>query len=206
MKTIKQYLSVLLLTAVIFFCSVLTAQSQTMPRVLDTATISQQYEYLQGRTRIYNDFRAIREDMFQKIKENSKDSLRAALAGIAGLERSIVANEAEIDSLGNVLDGTREELDEAIRNRDNLSFLGIPMNKILYNLILWAVIAGLAFLLVLVFLMYSRSRIVSVQNQRDLDELKKEFEEYRDKARERYEKLTISHHNEIQRLKERKLR
>ena len=39
----------------------------TMPEVMDTGTFRQQLDFVEERTRIYNDFRAIREDIFQKI-------------------------------------------------------------------------------------------------------------------------------------------
>ena len=48
-----------------------TGQAQTtIPDVLLNGTLKEQMDYVQEKTRIYEDFRAIREDMFQKMKRN----------------------------------------------------------------------------------------------------------------------------------------
>ena len=67
----------------LFTCSFLLeipiASCQTaMPEVLDTGTLDNQFTYIHERTRIYENYRAIREDMFQKIRSNAMDSLTAA--------------------------------------------------------------------------------------------------------------------------------
>ncbi|MCK4748131.1 MAG: hypothetical protein KAT15_13875, partial [Bacteroidales bacterium] len=52
----------------------LTAQSP-MPAILDSASLESQLDYLQERTRIYNGFRAVRDDIFLKMHGNALDSL-----------------------------------------------------------------------------------------------------------------------------------
>ena len=47
-----------------------------LPDELLTNTIEGQINYLEERTGIYENYRAIREDMFQKINSNVLDSLR----------------------------------------------------------------------------------------------------------------------------------
>ena len=72
---------------------------RTMPEVLVQGTIKEQFDYLDGRTGIYNDFRAIREDMFQKIRSNTMDSLNAEKNNILELEDQILDHNMLIDSL-----------------------------------------------------------------------------------------------------------
>ena len=55
-----------------------TSAQYVTPAILDTATVESQLDYIQERTRIYNDFRAIRDDIFLKMKANVLDSLNAA--------------------------------------------------------------------------------------------------------------------------------
>ncbi len=174
----------------------------SMPEVLDTASLKEQFGYIEGRTRIYNDFRAIREDMFQRLSRNALDSLSAARKQIGALDRELNSTRQGADSLSGLLQESRQERDEAIRNRDSLSFLGISMNKLLYNTILWGIIAGLAFLAAILFLMFKGNHGRMTRAKKDLEELKEEFEAYRKQSRERYEKLVVSHHQEIKKLKE----
>lgn len=173
----------------------------SMPEILDNGTLEEQYEYLHDRTRIYNNFRAIREDMFQKIRSNSLDSLAGVKNDVLQLENQLNEANVMITSLQADLEATNGRLDEAIKNRDRLSFLGIPMNKILYNSIVWIIIASLAFLSGVLFLTNKRLLTTARRNKRDLEETREEFETHRKQARERYEQTVVKHHNELRKLK-----
>ena len=173
----------------------------TMPPVLDTASLESQLEYLQERTRIYNDYRAIRDDMFLKIKRNSLDSLNGAKLEILRLESELTEKAVEIDILNTDLSRTKNERDQAIRTKDSFSILGIQIQKVLYNTIMWIIVLGLAAAGVILFLMFRRGFAVTSQTKKELETIQEEFEEYRKSSREKYEKLVISHHNEIMKLK-----
>jgi uncharacterized membrane-anchored protein YhcB (DUF1043 family) len=203
MKTKIFHKSILLLSLTILSGIFFPAAAQTkMSAVMDTATLKEQLNYVQKHTKIYDNFRAIREDYFQKIKRNSLDSLKKEKKTVVSLNKTIDDLNKEVASLKEELSKTQQQLEEVTRTKDSLLFLGIRMNKAAYNVLLWGIITGLAVLLVILFLMYKRSHVVTVHTKRELEELKKEFEEYRKSTRERIEKMTISHHKEIQKLRE----
>ena len=174
---------------------------RSMPEVLDTGTIQEQLNYLEERTRIYNDFRAIREDMFQKIKTNTNDTLIIEKNNVLQLEGTIQVQDNTIDSLQVVLQATNQKLDLAIKNRDRMTFLGIPLHKILYNTIMWIAIAILAFTTVILLLSNKRVLSNAKRNKKDLEEIREEFDTYRKETRERQEQLVVKHHNELRKLK-----
>ena len=173
----------------------------TMPAVMDSASIGSQLEYLQERTRIYNDFRAIRDDIFLKMKENVTDSLNKEKLEVARLNSELTERNFQIESLNNDLARAREERDQAIRTKDSFSFIGIPMQKGLFSTIMWIIVVGLAVVGVILFLMFKRSYAITVQTKKELDNVKEECEEYRKSSREKYEKLVVAHHSEIMKLK-----
>jgi len=178
-----------------------TKAQNTMPEVLNEGTLKEQLEYLQERTRIYQDFRAIREDMFQKIKRNSLDSLNETKSEILQLENQLRSYGIRIDSLQSNLQETNTKLDEAIKNRDRMSFVGIPIHKTLYNSIMWIVIAGLILLTGILFLTAKRNITATLRTKKDLDETREEFETYRNESRIRQEQLVVKHHNELRKMK-----
>jgi len=178
-----------------------SAGQTSMPEVMDTASVREQLDYIQEHTRIYNDYRAIREDIFQKMKSNAIDSISQARTVIAGLNEELEESSREIEALNTDLQKAKEQRDQAIRTKDSLSFLGIQMNKIIYNTIMWIIVAGLAVLATMLFLLFKRTRAVTLQTRRELEETREEYESYRKTAREKYEKLVVSHHNEIMKLK-----
>ena len=61
-----------------------------MPEELNKSTLKEQLNYLDAHTRIYENYRAIREDMFQKIKRNATDTLSETKMKIAGLNISYI--------------------------------------------------------------------------------------------------------------------
>jgi hypothetical protein len=173
----------------------------SMPEVLNNGTLKQQLDYLNEKTRIYNGFRAVRDDMFLKMLTNSNDSLVAAKIDIIQLQVQLQALNDSINELQADLNNTNDKLEQAIINRDRLKFIGIPVHKSLYNSIMWIVIAALAVLSVILFLSAKRNFSVSKHLKKDLEEVKEEFEAYRKQTRERQEQLVVKHHNELKKMR-----
>lgn len=171
------------------------------PEVLDKGTLKEQMSYIEEKTRIYEDFRAIREDMFQKMKVNSLDSLNSAKSKIAGLMQLTVDLRTRIDSLNSSLAGTKESLQEMTRTKDSIKILGIGINKIAYNTIMWTIAGALLLLLGIGFLAFKRNLVVTRNTKKDYSELKNEYENYRQKSRLEREKMSMDHFNELKRLK-----
>jgi hypothetical protein len=202
MKTRFHFLSAtLLLGMAMVLANVNSLMGQNTREPLDTATLEGQLDYLQNRTRIYENFRAIREDMFQKIKRNAIDSLDAAKLDIAILNSELTERNVEIETLNSEMSRAQNERDQAIRTKDSFTLLGMEMNKGVYSTVLWVVILGLALFGTIMFLLFKRAHVVTSQTQKELEQLKEEFEEHKKSSREKYEKLVVSHHNEIMKLK-----
>jgi len=194
-------LSLILFLLLIGHTASLVRGQSSMPEVLDTGTLKQQLDYLREKTRIYNGFRAVRDDMFLKILTNSNDSLVSAKNDILQLQVQLQELSDSIGELQADFNNTNDKLDLAIKNRDRLKFIGMPVHKSLYNSIMWIVIAALAFLSVILFLSAKRNFSASRQLKNDLEEVKEEFEAYRKQSRERQEQLVVKHHNELRKMK-----
>jgi len=173
----------------------------TMPDVLLRNSLTEQMNYIQEKTRIYENYRAIREDMFQKIKGNALDSLSSAKNRIAELNILAKRLNHTIDSINASFQKTRSELAEATRTKNNIRVFGSEVNKILYNTILWTVIAGLLVILGIGFMAFKRNLAVTNCTRKDIKELKEEFEAYRKSSREAREKMSMDHFNELKKLR-----
>ncbi len=191
----------LLLSLMMALPGVNPLMGQNTREPLDTASLEGQLDYIQNRTRIYENFRAIREDMFQKIKRNAIDSLNAAKLDIATLNSELTERNMEIETLNTDLGRARNERDEAIRTKDSFTLFGLEMNKGVYSTILWIIILALALFGTVMFLLFKRAHVVTTQTQKELENMKEEYEEHKKSSREKYEKLVVSHHNEIMKLK-----
>jgi hypothetical protein len=178
----------------------LQAQSGALA-VQDSAALEAQLDYIHENTRIYNDYRAIREDVFQKLRQNIRDSLSLIRRGALQLNSKISEQDSQIESLQTDLRRANNERDDAVKNRDSLSILGIQMKKGIYNTIMWLITLGLAVMSVLMFSLFKRAHMVTKEVKSELESIQDEFEEYRKSSREKYEKLVVSHHSEIMKLK-----
>lgn len=200
-KRVQRYSRKLMMSAFIMSGLWYASNAQTLSEVLDTASIENQLNSIHQRTRVYDNFRAIRDDVFLKMKGNVNDSLNETKLDIARLNSNLADQNFQIETLNSDLTRTKNERDEAIRNKDSMSFIGIQMNKVLYNSILWFVILGLLIVSAVLFLLFKRAHAVTSQVKGELGTMQKEFEEHKKSSREKYEKLVVSHHNEIMKLK-----
>jgi len=135
------------------------------------------------------------------MRKNVLDSLDQSKLEIARLNSELTDREFEIETLSSDLRRVRNEKDQAIRTKDALLFLGIEMNKALYNTIMWIIVLGLAAGVIILILLFKRSHVVTVQTKQELENIQEEYESYRKSSREKYEKLVVNHHNEIMKLK-----
>jgi hypothetical protein len=180
----------------------ITAKGQaTMPDELTKNSIKEQLTYLDEKTRIYENYRAVREDMFQKIKRNVIDTLASVRNTIYGLENLTANLKNTTDSINIILSTTRTSLEETTATKNSISILGMEINKGAYNTVMWTIIAILAIALTLGFLLFKRNLFVTIRTGKELKELKDEFEAYRQSARIAREKMSMDHFNEMQRLK-----
>ena len=202
MKTSIRYVALLLgLLFLIMTGSVALRAQYTMPAEMDSSSIESQLNYLRERTRIYNDYRAIRDDIFLKMRSNVLDSLSEAKLEIARQNSELEERDFQIETLQSDLERAKNERDQAIRTKDALSFLGINLNKALYNTIMWVVVLALAAVAIILFLLFKRAHLLTKQTKKELENIEEEYESYRKSSREKYEKLVVNHHNEIMKLK-----
>lgn len=190
----------LTLLLVVMILPVIFGQS-SLPEDLISKPLEDQLNYLERRTRIYENYRAIREDMFQRLKQNVNDSVAFDRKTIASLNNTVRNLNRKIDSLGQNLDSTKVILYEMTTTKNSIKMLGMTVNKVLYNSIMWTIIAGLLVLLAIGFLAFRGTVQLMKRTKKDLEELKEEFEVYRKTSREAREKMSMDHFNELRRLR-----
>jgi FtsZ-binding cell division protein ZapB len=188
--------------AIFFTILPFTGRSQTsLPEPLLKGSVREQMDYIQEKTRIYEDYRAIREDMFQQLKKNAIDTLRAAKAEINSLKNNSNQLNLTIDSLGDSIETLQNNLDHMVKTKNSISLFGLEINKTAYNGVMWTIIVVLAALLGIGFLAFKRNRAVTIQTRKEIEELKREFEAYRKASREAREKMSMAHFNELKKLR-----
>jgi hypothetical protein len=173
----------------------------TIPEILLRGSIKEQMEYIQEKTRIYEEYRAIREDMFQKLKGNALDTINAAKTEIIMHEKNARILDLRIDSLNSSIEAAKADLDHMTKTKNSIGLFGFEINKKAYNAVLWTIIVVLSGFLTIGFLAYKRNHKITVSTKKEFEELKKEFEAYRKASREAREKMSMAHFNELKKLR-----
>jgi hypothetical protein len=198
----KQVLIRSVLTITVLVIAFMKAEGQTaMPDVLLKNSLNEQLNYLDEHTKIYESYRAIREDMFQKLKANVSDTMSGVKNKIAGLYLTRSVLTMKIDSLTKNLAATNASLDETTKSKNSISVIGLEINKSTYNKVMWTILAGLIAALVLGFLAFKRNMSILTDTKKEFQDLKDEFEAYRKTSREAREKMTMAHFLELKKLK-----
>jgi hypothetical protein len=191
-----------LLAFALIASSVVAATGQArIPTEITSSTIREQIQYVEDHTRIYENYRAIREDIYQKVNRNFLDTLKAEKTRIAELNNLTADLVSQTDSLGVLLEETRARLEEVTATKNSITVLGIEVRKKVYNTIMWTLLGGLVFLLVLGFLIFKRNVVVLIRTEKDLAELKEEFNAYRQSSRLAREKVEMDLFRANQKLK-----
>jgi hypothetical protein len=190
------FLSLLILTV-----SLYSNGQSPMPDALMKGSVQEQVNAIYERTKVFENYRAVREDMFQKLIGNLADTVKVSTEKLRTLGNNLILLNRKVDSLTNELKTTQSSLQEAVTTKNSFRIFGREVNKSSYNATMWIVVIGLAVFAVFVFFLFKRSIVLMHQAEKELKEMKNEFLEYRKSAREAREKMSMDHFNEIKRLR-----
>jgi hypothetical protein len=197
----KVNFKIVLIFAVIIIAAARANSQTVIPPELTGNALKEQIKYMEEHTRIYENYRAIREDMYQKLNTNILDTLAAKQSIITGLKNITTSLKAENDSLKTLQEITSKNLEEMTATKNSIKVLGIEVNKGSYNSIMWIIVAGLICVLSIGFLGFKKCLVNSLRTGKELEKLREEFEAYRQSSRITREKLEMDHFNEIKKLK-----
>jgi hypothetical protein len=200
-KLRQKYLFILLLLITSPAINSLHAQQSAVRGSVDRGSVEDRFNFILKESVTSEDSKIVKGWWLYHLKTFVIDTMKSLQNEIVLLQNSVKNTTSDFDSLNTELKTTNDKLIAAINEKNNISFIGIPMNKNAYNSLVWSIIGGLTFLVAIFILFFKRSNIVSVQTKRDLDELKNEFEAFRKRALEREEKLVRKHHDEMQKYR-----
>ncbi|MDP4704435.1 MAG: hypothetical protein NWS05_05195 [Polaribacter sp.] len=173
------------------------SQAETTEPITESKTIEGQFYKMYRISSTYQAYKVIDKDAFIVLKNNVLDSIKKTKKALVEL-KNLLKNEREtITYLNESINKTQLELENALSKKDTISFLGIPLSKLIYNLILWTIIIGLAGGLGFFVFKFFRSNVLTKQAQENLITVEEEFEAHRKKALEREQKLRRQLQDEI---------
>lgn len=118
-------------------------------------------------------------DQFWKVVS---DTLNKNQTDLMNAINKINALSSRLDSIGIALQETKAELDASEDVNSSIGFLGIQINKVMYNIVIWSIIAGLCAAIGMLYVMYTTSNKVTRSTKKEFSQLATEFSDYKEKA------------------------
>lgn len=168
---------------------------------LNNGTIDNQFEYVITKSNNYQDYKVIKKKWLYTLKAHTLDSLKALQTKLSETQNSVDSQTLEINELKASLSTTKSTLDQTNLEKDSMSLFGLPMSKISYNTLMWAIIAGLLVCLLFFIYKFKNSNAVTKKAKQALEETEAEFEEHRRIALEREQKVRRQLQDEINKQK-----
>ena len=173
------------------------SQAEITEPIIEPKTIEGQFDKMYRISSTYQTYKVIDKDAFIVLKNNVLDSIKKTKKALVELENLLKDERETIAYLNESMTKTQLELDNALSKEDTISFLGIPLSKLSYNLILWTIIIGLSGGLGFFVFKFFKSNVLTKQAQENLITVEEEFEAYRKKSIEREQKLRRQLQDEI---------
>ena len=188
------------LIAALFFVNF--AYSQDTLAVKKDNSLNGQYTELLKKSWGQKGYKNINQARLQNLWRNVQDSLRAEKRKYAPLETQINTQKKTIDDLKAQTAAAQQNLAQSQASVDEISFLGIPVRKSTYNMIMWgAVILLAAGLLIVIFTAGKNIREARYRRQL-FDEVSEEYQNFKVKANEKEKKLARELQTERNRVEE----
>ena len=207
MMRAKFILSVLTLLFISLTSYAQENQTQEAKASLNSGTLESQFDYMFKKSFRWTDpktglrYKTIKVNELYKFRGNAFDSLAQAKAKFNEANTTIATQRQEIENLKADLGKTNENLTSVTKEKDSISFLGIPMSKAGYNTVLWSIIAALSVLLGIFIGRFKRSNVITVEAKNAKAEIEEEYESHRQRSLEREQKLRRELQDEINKQK-----
>lgn len=200
----KRTTSILLFT--LFLTGNLSAQQAANPsntpqetpaNSLNAGSIASQFDYINQNSNNYQDYKVVRKTYLEKIKNNITDSLNIMRTQLATANNAMQDHNGELKNLRDTLAHAQTELERIQEEKESFTFLGILMPKTAYNTMVWSIIAAMVIMLVIFIYRHKQSNATTVTAQKNLNELKDDFDKHRKRAMEREQRLNRQLQDEL---------
>lgn len=147
-------------------------------------TLKDQFDRIMEKSSTYEQYKVIRQTEIVGFWESIDDTLGIRAQEIQKLKTRVTQLQMNMDSLNAQLRETKTSLEESELVNESITFLGMEMNKSAYHVLAWGIIVVLGVLGVLAYGMFIKSNTTTSKVKKEFEQLRKEFEIQKDKARE----------------------
>ncbi|WP_375577601.1 hypothetical protein ABWH96_11110 [Marivirga tractuosa] len=187
---------VLVIFSIIVFANQFDAKAQ------DDANLSEQYQNMIEGSETFEKYKVIpitKVNSFGRIMNDSINTLKESVSSAKSAKQKA---EIERDSAKSQMNRLNSELEETQEAVDEMPFLGIPMTKTTYNIVMWSIVVILIAGLVIVYVMFLNSYRTTRQAKKDKDLVDQELEDLRKRSHDKQVKIKRELQTALNKLEE----
>lgn len=181
-----------------FSINIIAQEKIQIDSIYTKNTIENQFNSILEKSRNWESFKIVPKNDIEKLGRDINDSLSRYKKDIVEKNRIISETQNKLSKTEEDYQLIKNELGQ-IKNEYNL--FGMQISKDAYSAIMWAIIGVLSILLGVFIYKYINANKVTVSTVMEMDELSKEFEEFRAKSLEREQKIRRQLQDEINKHK-----
>lgn len=167
-------------------------------------TLNQKWDKMLNKAETFQLYKVIKISEMNDVWKAVKDTVTGLKSELVQERELIAQQRKQIGELQLQVGDVNGSLARVKSERDNMSFIGMEVNKYSYNTALWVLILIVASGTAILFFLYRNSNKVTVQKIKDYEDLSTRFEEYKQSKIEMERKLKRelqTHMNRIEELK-----
>lgn len=153
-------------------------------------SIQKQFDdFYQNQTSTWQEYKLVKMPRLKEFWKIVADTIQAKEGKIASAQEEISSLQNTLAEVNSNLEDTQAALSASESLNDSIAFIGIPMSKSAYNMLVWLIIAALVVGIVSLYFLYLGNSRVTREARKSLVKIEQEYTTHQEKARESQTKL-----------------
>ena len=177
------------------------SQNKTKDLSLDKGNINEQFDYVITKSSRFENYKVIKFSWINQLKSHVNDSINKLKSDLNTTKQEIVSQKIAFNDLQKELDDVNTNLVATTSTKDNILFFGMPLKKVIYKNIMWALVALLTIALLFFIYQFKNSNSITKRTLKEIDELESEYSISKTRALEREQVLNRKLQDELNKQK-----
>jgi LAS superfamily LD-carboxypeptidase LdcB len=151
--------------------------------------INTQFQEIITNSNNFKEYKVVKESDLKKLQANTDSYITELDLRIEELEKKVAVEQEAQEPLQKQLNAAQASVQRLDEEKASISVLGILIEKTVYNVIVWSIVAILGIALIVIYLQFKKSHVVTNHAKSELATAEAELEELRRKSIEEKQQL-----------------
>jgi flagellar biosynthesis chaperone FliJ len=151
--------------------------------------INTQFQEIIDNSNNFKEYKVVKESDLKKLQANTDTYITELDERITQLEKNVAMEQEAQEPLQKQLSAANASVEKLGEEKASISVLGILIEKTVYNMIVWSIVAILAIVLIVIYLQFKKGHAVTSHAKSELATAEAELEELRRKSIEEKQQL-----------------